>query len=292
MLHIPVLADDVLEMASAGEFQPRTYLDCTFGRGGHARLLLQKFPDLQITAIDRDLEAVAFAKENFAAEIRAGRFEIVHANYSDLAELLAPEKKFDLVLADLGVSSPQLDQAHRGFSFYHEGPLDMRMDTSRGFTAAEVVNESDEEELQTIFTELGEISRPDRVVRAIVHDRKEKPFATTRELASMIERVEGWQRKGVHPATKYFMALRLKVNDELDRLESSLSHLVDRLNPRGRLLVITFHSLEDRICKYAFRSYEDRGEVINKKVVQPSWKEQQENSRARSAKLRGFQKNE
>lgn len=290
MLHVPVLATEVLEMASANEFQPKTYLDCTFGRGGHARLFMQKFEGITVTAIDRDLEAVAFAKENFAAEIAAKKFEIIHGNFSDISSLLAADQKFDLILADLGVSSPQLDQGHRGFSFYHDGPLDMRMDTSSGIKASDVINEWDEEDLEKLFVELGEIHNPHRVIRAIVHDRKENPFTTTRQLAGLIERVEGWSRKGVHPATKHFMALRLRVNNEIDALESSMSHLVDRLNLHGRLLVITFHSLEDRICKYAFRSFDDRGRVINKKVVQPTWKEQQENSRARSAKLRGFER--
>ncbi len=173
-----------------------------------------------------------------------------HFNFHNIAEL---NQTFDVILLDLGVSSPQLDEAERGFSFYHDGPLDMRMNQQLPHTAADIVNTWPEVELIELFTELGEIRRPQRVVRAIVNDRKEKPFSTTRDLSGLIERVEGWQRKGHHPATRYFLGLRMAVNNELSGLESCLPELMRSLTPNGRLIIITFHSLEDRIVKYAFK---------------------------------------
>jgi 16S rRNA (cytosine1402-N4)-methyltransferase len=194
------------------------------------------------------------------------------------------------MLLDLGVSSPQLDVAERGFSFYHDGPLDMRMDQRREQSAADVVNNIDEDDLTELFKTLGEIPRPYKVVRAIVHDRKTEPFTTTRQLASMIERVEGWSRKGHHPATRYFMALRLYVNRELELLEQALPDLIAGLNDQGRLAVITFHSLEDRIVKNFFKTHAELGKPVNKKVIIAKWPERKSNPRARSAKLRVFQR--
>lgn len=190
---------------------------------------------------------------------------------------------------DLGVSSPQLDDPERGFSFYHDGPLDMRMDPTQGTSAQEIVNTWTEVGLQRVFMELGEIPRPHRVVKAILQDRREKPFTTTSQLSQLIERVEGWRKKGRHPATQYFLALRLLVNEELDGLKESLPLLMEKaLRPGGRLLVITFHSLEDRIVKNIFKDRKDLGVPVNKKVIVPSREEILENPRSRSAKLRVF----
>lgn len=267
-----------------------TYFDGTFGRGGHAKAILEKSSKVKAVAFDRDLEAVEYAKNEFADWVRENRLTIIHANYCDFKNYkLEP---FDFMLLDLGVSSPQLDQGHRGFSFYHEGPLDMRMNQAEDLTAADIIRDYSEDELVNLFREYGEISRPERVVRAIIHDRKTKPFVTTRDLAGLIERVDGWRKKGHHPATQYFLALRMKVNNELELLAQALQELVLGLKPKGRLAVLTFHSLEDRIVKNTFKSLSNFGQPVNKKVIQPDWSEAKENSRARSAKLRVFERSE
>jgi len=292
--HIPVLLNDILEMfAPVIEAQPDAklkYFDGTFGRGGHLKALLEKYPQLSAVAVDQDPDAIRYAQENFKEWIAEGRLQIHHANFSDYTKERFGE--FDLMLLDLGVSSPQLDEGPRGFSFYHEGPLDMRMNNSTGITAADVVRDLSEEELNDVFKNLGEIPKPYRVTRAIVHDRDEKPFLTTRDLAGLVERVEGWHRKGFHPATQYFMALRLYVNRELEVVENSLEKLVHGLRSKGRLGVLTFHSLEDRIVKNKFKELAetmDAGSIVNKKVIQAEWNEAKENPRARSAKLRVFE---
>lgn len=310
-LHVPVLLSEVLEMARETKRPVTRFLDGTFGRGGHTRELLKEFSSAQAVALDRDADALAFGEQNFQDYISAGRLKLVRGNYAEASKLNLG--LFDFILLDLGVSSPQLDEGHRGFSFYNDGPLDMRMDQRENLTAAQIVNEWDEETLTEIFKNLGEIQRPNRVVEAIVKDRKVQAFETTRQLASMIERVDGWRQKGQHPATRYFMALRMRVNHELEDVETALEGLVDLLNDQGRLAVITFHSLEDRIVKYKLRDLagvrrsddgEDdsenesssssvvvKGKLVNKKVIQPTWNEQKTNPRARSAKLRGFERN-
>lgn len=288
-MHKPVLLDEVLRLAK--ENSPRVILDGTFGRGGHTRAMLDSIPGAKVLGIDQDLEAVAHARREFSQQITAGRFSIQHFNFHNVASLESrPEQGFDVILLDLGVSSPQLDDAARGFSFYNDGPLDMRMDQTLKYSAADVVNTWPEVELLDLFTTLGEVRRPQRVVRAIVNDRKEKPFTTTRELASLIERVEGWSRKGHHPATRYFLALRMAVNNELSGLEACLQDLMRALSPTGRLIVITFHSLEDRIIKYAFKQSRELGGPLFKKVVVPTREEESANPRSRSAKLRVFQR--
>jgi 16S rRNA (cytosine1402-N4)-methyltransferase len=305
-LHKPVLMTEVLEglapaLSTSTEQNPLRYFDGTFGRGGHLRAVLEKFSGVRAVAVDQDPEAIAYAKENFASEISAGRLEIHHCNFTEFS--VEKFGLFDAMLLDLGVSSPQLDQGLRGFSFYHDGPLDMRMNnavtgTTDGSgsspTAADIINTWSEDELNELFQQLGEVPRPYRVTRAIVHDRREKPYATTRDLAGLIERVEGWHRKGHHPATQYFLALRLLVNRELDVVENSLLPLVHGLKSKARLAVLTFHSLEDRIVKNKFKEFADEaqglGSLVNKKVIQAEWNEAKENSRARSAKLRIFER--
>jgi 16S rRNA (cytosine1402-N4)-methyltransferase len=294
-LHVPVLLTDLLAMfAPTIESQPGVslrYFDGTFGRGGHLKALMEKYPQISAVACDQDPEAIAYAKENFADWIAEGRLQIHHANFSDFTTERFGQ--FDLMLLDLGVSSPQLDQGPRGFSFYHEGPLDMRMNNSEGLTAADIIRDYSEDELNDLFKNLGEISRPYRVTRAIVHDRKEKPFLNTRDLAGLIERVEGWHRKGHHPATQFFLALRLQVNQELEVVENSLEKLAHGLKSKGRLAVLTFHSLEDRIVKNKFKELAetmDAGSIVNKKVIQAEWNEAKDNPRARSAKLRVFER--
>lgn len=295
-LHKPVLMDEVLNGLQPafdnGEGQPKKYFDGTFGRGGHLKAVLDRFPQASAVATDQDAEAIEYAKVHFSEWISIGRLTVSHENF----RLFTAEKwgLFDGMLLDLGVSSPQLDQGQRGFSFYHDGPLDMRMNNQEGPTAADLVNGMTEDELNQLFQNLGEVSRPYRVVRAIVHDRKSEPYTTTRQLAGLIERVEGWRKKGHHPATQYFLALRMAVNHELEVVEQTLENLVLGLKSKGRLAVLTFHSLEDRIVKNKFKEFADQaqglGSVVTKKVIQASWNEAKENSRARSAKLRIFER--
>lgn len=286
LMHKPVMLDEVLQYSR--ENPPRWILDGTFGRGGHARALLEAYPESKMMALDQDEAAVSYAEKEFAGFIAEQRFEIVHGSFHDIHPFKVD--KFDLILLDLGVSSPQLDDPARGFSFYHDGPLDMRMNQQADLNAAEVVNTWSEVELLDLFRLYGEISRPNRVVRALVQDRVATPFQSTRQLAGLIERVEGWQKKGHHPATRYFLALRMAVNRELSGLEACIPNLLQILNENGRMIVITFHSLEDRIIKYAFKGATDLGFPVTKKVIVPTRQETEENPRARSAKLRVFQR--
>lgn len=287
--HYPVLLNEVLEAFLVfKDKESLKYLDGTFGRGGHFKALLHHLPQLKAEAFDQDEDAIEFAKREYPTEVQSGKLKIHHANFSQLNEYIHEE--FDMILLDLGVSSPQLDQAQRGFSFYNDGPLDMRMNQTRGLTAEHIINTATEEELIEMFKKYGEIYKPYRVVRAIVQDRKEKAFTTTKELAGLIERVDGWRIKGHHPATLYFMALRLKVNSELEVIEQTLPLLMKSLKMGGRLAVISFHSLEDRIVKHVFRNSPEWGVPVNKKVIVPTQEECDKNSRSRSAKLRVFER--
>jgi 16S rRNA (cytosine1402-N4)-methyltransferase len=287
-LHIPVLLSEILEAFSVFENTAELrYLDGTFGRGGHFQSLKMMLPQMQTVALDQDPEAVKFALEKFSSLVESGDLRVNHRNFSNFSDLNLG--LFDMMLLDLGVSSPQLDEAHRGFSFYHNGPLDMRMNSSQELKASDLINTLSEKELNDLFFKYGEVRKPFRVVRAIVHDRKEKPYENTQELSSLIERVDGWHRKGYHPATNYFMALRLAVNDELGVVERTIPEMIKALKPGGRLAVISFHSLEDRIVKYAFRDSE-LGRPLNKKVIIPTDEECEKNPRSRSAKLRVFVK--
>lgn len=288
--HIPVLLNEVLQFLEP--FQGREglrYFDGTFGRGGHYSAI-REFIGKKIEAVvmDQDTEAIAHAQLKFSTHVESGELRPVHGNFSEFSQ--ANMGEFDIMLLDLGVSSPQLDQPGRGFSFYHEGPLDMRMNLSQTLTAEYLVNTLSEDDLNNLFSKYGEVRRPFRVTRAIVHDRKEKAFQTTRQLAGLIERVDGWRVKGVHPATQYFMALRLAVNSELEVVEETLPKLMAALKDGGRLAVITFHSLEDRIVKNIFRSTDHGGFDVNRKVVIATEEEIESNPRSRSAKLRVFQK--
>lgn len=288
-MHKPVLLQEVLDFAAPT--RPQWILDGTFGRGGHTSALLAAHPRAKVIALDQDVAAVKYGKDRFAAPIAEKRLSLEHFNFHDIAKFsFVPAGGFDVVLLDLGVSSPQLDEPERGFSFYHDGPLDMRMNQTQETTAADVVNTWSEVELNSLFLKYGEVRRPQRLVRAIVNDRKEKPFQTTQELSGLIERVDGWHKKGHHPATRYFLALRMAVNNELSGLETSVPDLMRVLAKNGRLIIITFHSLEDRIIKYAFREASELGIPLTKKVVIPSEAELETNPRARSAKLRVFER--
>ena len=293
--HTPVLQNEVVAAFTEQPRLPEKFFEGTFGRGGHTRLLLQKFPKSKVTSCDRDLQAVKFGEENFKNEISAGRLQIIN---EDFRNVFAGSPRddlglFDGVLLDLGVSSPQLDRAERGFSFMHDGPLDMRMDQRQSLTAAQIINEANEKEISDIFFQFGEIRKPNRVVRAIVHDRKTEPFTTTLQLASLISRVEragGNTGRRIHPATPYFQALRIAVNRELDDLEPFFENLHLHMEPGSRVVVISFHSLEDRIVKWAFRKMNKKfGRIINKKVMLPGEAEITANPRSRSAKMRIFE---
>lgn len=288
--HKPVLLNEVLDSFSVfGSKGDLVYFDGTYGRGGHFRAILERYnPEIAVLT-DQDFTAIQQAARDWAQPIEAGRVRIFHQNFYDFVQQNQNNMKFDMVLLDLGVSSPQLDIAERGFSFNKDGPLDMRMNQSGGQTAADIVNSASLEELIFIFSTLGEIQNPARVVRAIVNDRVTKPFVSTLQLASLIERVDGWQKKGFHPATQYFMALRLVINRELEVIEKVLPLLMEQLRDQGRISVITFHSLEDRIVKNLFKD-STVGYLVNKKVIVPSEEECKINTRARSAKLRIFQK--
>lgn len=284
------------------------YADGTLGGAGHAAgVLAASSPTGWLSGCDRDGVAVEAAKkrlfENFA-----GRFEIRRANFAEMSEWI-PAASCDGVLLDLGVSSPQLDFAERGFSFQQGGPLDMRMDDRQSLTAADLVNGLDAEELAKIFWEFGGERESRRFAKAIVRDRSQKKFETTKQLADLIEKISPRRGKKAHPATKVFQALRIAVNDEIGSLKRGLEAALEILKPGGRLAVITFHSLEDRIVKEfgreKSRDYEFSGEVdlpefrkpralemkwVNRKAILPGEVELKENPRARSAQLRILEK--
>lgn len=275
--HIPVLSREVLTglAPQAGG----VYLDATVGGGGHSRLLLESHSDVRVVAVDQDDQAIAAAQANLTAF--CDRIQFVHSNF---AQYQPVEQKFDGILADLGVSSAQFDIPERGFSFRHEAELDMRMNRSQTITAAEIVNYWDEKNLADLIYNYGEERLSRRIARRIVEKR---PFTTTTELADAIfYSVPHKYRHGrIHPATRTFQALRIAVNQELEVLEKLLERAPDWLKPGGRLAIISFHSLEDRIVKYAFRE-DERLRIITKKPITAEANEVEENVRSRSAKLR------
>jgi 16S rRNA (cytosine1402-N4)-methyltransferase len=303
--HTPVLLAQVL---SALDVQPGgVYLDATFGRGGHAGAILSKLSaDGRLLCLDRDPAAIESAAAKFASDPRVSVF---HAEFSELAacvDQVRPGLRCDGILFDLGVSSPQLDDAQRGFSFMQDGPLDMRMNAGRGASAADVVNTASEGELARIFIQLGEEKFAKRIARAIVADRGTQPFHTTLQLAQMIARVAPTRERHKHPATRVFQALRIHVNRELDELQLGLRAAVSRLNVGGRLAVISFHSLEDRIVKHFLREqssvdpmYAGLPEIpahvrpalrLVGRSIEPEQIEVDRNPRARSARLRVAQR--
>ena len=248
--HTPVLlqaAVDGLNVRAAG-----TYLDGTFGRGGHAAEILRRLDERgRLLLIDRDPEAVAAARARFADDARVC---VRHANFADMADWDLARDGLDGVLLDLGVSSPQLDQAARGFSFMIDGPLDMRMDPSQGESAAQFLAHADAERIADVLWRLGEERMSRRIAQAIVDARTEQPLQRTLQLAQLIARVIGGRREaGKHPATRSFQALRLHVNGELDAVQRGLEAACQCLLPGGRLVVISFHSLEDRLVKQFMR---------------------------------------
>ena len=305
-IHKTVMAAEVLNA-----LKPKPsgrYADGTLGGAGHAAsILTASSPTGWLFGCDRDGAAIEAANRRLAEKF-AGRFEIRRGNFEEMAGWI-PAAACDGVLLDLGVSSPQLDSPERGFSFQHDGPLDMRMDTRQALTAADLVNGTDAEELAGIFWEFGGERESRRFAKAMAHDRERQKFETTRQLAELIERLSPRCGKKAHPATRVFQALRIAVNDEMGSLKRGLEAAVKILKPGGRLAVITFHSLEDRVVKdfgraqardYVFAGGVDIPELreprtpelkwITRKAIKPGEDELNENPRSRSAQLRVLEK--
>lgn len=293
-VHFPVMAAEVLQW-----LHPRSggiYVDCTVGHCGHALAILSSCqPDGILLGIDRDLQAINSCRKRLHAF--GDRAWLVKAHFMELKTTLMQRgiQRVDGVLFDLGVSSPQLDDPSRGFSFRSEGPLDMRMDQGSDRTAADIVNGLDEGSLADMIYRLGEERYSRRIARAIIGTRRHRAFTTTSQLTSVIESaVPAHYRRGrIHCATRTFQALRIAVNQELDHLEASLKDAANVLAPGARLCVISFHSLEDRIVKHTFKALSaQRGDldILTKRPQTPSEHELDQNPRSRSAKLRVLQR--
>lgn len=308
--HDPVMLREVI--AAAGVSAGERVVDGTFGRGGYARGILDAQPDCRYIGLDRDPAAVEYGQA-LSQQLRG--LEVHHAAFSEMEAVVRDLglKCVDVVILDLGVSSPQIDQAERGFSFGKDGPLDMRMDTSRGVSAADVVNAMGEEDLANVIYKYGEERRSRAVARAIIEARAQAPIETTGRLAEIVRSVVWRSKDGIDPATRTFQGLRIHVNDELGELERGLEAAEAILAPGGRLVVVTFHSLEDRIVKAFLKARaskgaskgrlmpweegetEDRAQtfiLVNKKPLQAQKDECRANPRARSAKLRAAQRTE
>ena len=291
--HKPVLIHEVLAFLSLKKGQ--RVLDATLGGGGHASLIQKMIgPEGLLIGIDRDSDSLAFAERRLKA---AGKnYKLAHANFSEMDRVLNGFgiDKVDAALFDLGISSFQLESANRGFSFEKDAPLDMRMDTSGGMLAHDIVNRVKENELKEIIKKYGEERYAGRIASFIAAARKKKPIESARELAAIIKRAVGgrYRFQKINPATRTFQALRITVNRELESLEEALSKITSYLNPKSRLAVISFHSLEDRIVKYKFRDFEKSGSgsIITKKPITADESEIRRNPRSRSAKLRVFEK--
>ena len=306
--HLPVLLKELV--APLAENRGSVYVDCTLGGGGHTAHLLALRPHAKLFSFDRDGAMIDAAKVRFASEIDSGRLVLVQANYGDIRQQLLKFgiKAVDGIMVDAGVSSFQIDQPERGFSFMRNGPLDMRMDRSQPLSAYEVVNSWGRSELEKIFFEYGEERFSRKIVNRILEKRDEAPIADTATLAAIISdclpRTHGPQR-GPHPATRVFQAIRIAVNDELGGLKALLAEIPELLNPGGVFSAISFHSLEDRLIKERLkmlslncicppeiitcdRCQKPPGFLMHKKPIVPSEEELEGNPRSRSAKLRIF----
>lgn len=302
MKHISVLLKESIDGLNLKE--DSIVVDCTLGYGGHSSEILKRIKKGHLYAFDQDEEAIAFASGRLS-EV-GNNFTIIHSNFSNLKKELAERNiaKVDAILFDLGVSSPQLDEAERGFSYHQDAKLDMRMDQSQSLSAYDVVNTLGETELANIFFRYGEEKFARSIAKNIVKQRTEHPIETTLELAEIIKNsVPEKVRKASHPARKVFQAIRIYVNHELEVLEVALQDALNILDVDGRISVITFHSLEDKIVKTKFKEVTEidpflKGipnipkeklpdyELVNKKAIVPTKEELEENPRARSAKLR------
>ena len=289
LLHCPVLVSELVSLFSKGD-PPQQILDCTFGRGGHSLAFLRAFPQVCVTGLDCDDQAVEYGLS--FKEVKEGKIKLLKKNFHEFATSAEQKEIYNLILMDLGVSSPQLDENERGFSFYQDGPLDMRMDRQKELKAEDIINVWSKEELVRLFQSYGEIKSPYKTVEAIVQQRQKKKFEKTTELSKLIQKHWHHKLRKKHPATPWFLALRMKVNQELNGLKGCLPDFLPLLKEQGYFAVISFHSLEDRIVKQTFRQFvsEKKGQLWNKKVLRPSWEEKKQNPRSRSAKMRIFQK--
>lgn len=288
--HRPVLVKEVL---SVFPDPPLSLLDCTFGRGGHSQAFLRAFPEIKILALDRDLEAIEYGKKQLPPLFK-NRLKLQNINFHDFPIKTDCYSFFDGILMDLGVSSPQLENPKRGFSFYRKGPLDMRMDEKKQtLKAKDILNDSSKEELIHLFKEYGEIPNPFPVINHLITERKKKEIESVEEFVKIILRHNFWNGRNLHPATAYFLALRIKVNNELEGLNFCLEPYLNLLKHGGKFMIISFHSLEDRIIKQSFKNFvkTKKGSLWNKKTIKPSLEEIKSNPRSRSAKLRVFIKN-
>lgn len=305
-MHVSVLLNESIENLNIKE--DGIYVDCTLGFAGHSKEILKRIKKGKLFAFDQDGEAINYSKK--ILDQISGNYEIIKSNFAFIKSELNKRgiEKVDGVLFDLGVSSVQLDEAERGFSFHKDAKLDMRMDTDQSFSAYDVVNYYSKEELETIFFKYGEEKYSRSIASAIVRERENKKIETTLELTEIIrESVPEKYRRTHHPARKVFQAIRIEVNKELDVFTKSLNDAIDMLNPGGRICVITFHSLEDRICKNIFKEkseidsvfkglpdkdipleYRPELKLITK--VKPSKKELEDNNRSRSSILRVAEK--
>lgn len=292
--HIPVLADEVLGYLEAQ--RKGVYVDCTLGMGGHALRILKNNPDARLIGFDIDEASLDSARKNL--EPFSDRVVLYHSDFRYLPDLNIDFSRIAGVFADLGISSIQLDNPERGFSHSLKGPLDMRMDYRTKTDAGKVINKSSENKLAEIFREFGELRQAKRLAQDIVSRRKFRKIETTEDLRRLCERVCRWrpQKGKIHPAAKVFQALRIEVNQELKDLDVFLEKTAAKLKQGARIVVISFHSLEDRIIKHTFRelssSKKERPllKVLTKKPVVPSDTEIQRNSRSRSAKLRAAER--
>lgn len=305
--HLPVLPDEVIRFLEPAD--GKIYLDGTVGGGGHSGLILEKAPEAILVGIDRDQAALAAAKARLAS--KSGFVRLVHGNFSDVGGILNSLgiTKLDGFILDLGVSSHQLDTRERGFSFQQDAPLDMRMDTSSGETAADLLNQLAESELEKIISEYGEERWARRIASFIVKERAVSPVTTTFRLVDIIKGAvpkAKWDER-IHPATRTFQALRIAVNSELESLEQGMRDALDLLKPGGRGVIISFHSLEDRIVKHIFREYAEgctcprqlpvcvcgkqpRVKILTNRPTTATQAELDKNQRSRSAKLRAIEK--
>ena len=293
--HIPVLLEETI--ATLNPQSEGLYLDCTLGGGGHSEAILNRIPDCRLIGLDRDPEAIIAAGERLRPY--ADRVKLIHTTYASyLSEV---ETNFNGILLDVGVSSHQLDTAQRGFSFQHDGPLDMRMNPECGPSAAEWLDQVELKNLTDVLFKFGEEPRARQIARAIVEGR---PWQTTKALAECVAKASGYKNSKTHPATRTFQAIRIAINNELDELLSGLTDALRRLAPNGILAVISFHSLEDRIVKRLLRSaagynapkdiyghpvHPPYGTLIHRKGLEGARYDSQ-NPRARSARLRAFQR--
>jgi 16S rRNA (cytosine1402-N4)-methyltransferase len=291
LLHKPVMVEEVLDYLNPQTGQ--VIIDCTVGGGGHASKIMSKIkPNGLLIGIDKDMEILQTAKQHLS-EI-GNIFKLYHADYSEIDEVLrqAGTDKVNGVLLDLGSSSMQFDQADRGFSFSKEGPLDMRMDRSQGITAKDLIHRLSEQKLEELFSKYGEERWSRRIARAILKEENDTGITSTRQLANIIERAVPRGKSKIHPATRVFQALRIAVNKELESLEVFLNKIHNYMTVGARIVVISFHSLEDRIVKNKFseRAKQNIFQILTKKPITPGEAEIERNIRCRSAKLRAAER--